>query len=38
MSIQHVVSKAPTELHALVKWHNIRIMKFNNVYKKGYNM
>jgi len=30
MSLQHVVSKSPTELHVVVKWHKIRIMKFTN--------
>jgi len=37
MSLQHVVSKAPTELHVVVIWHNIRIMKFtksSNLYKQ----
>jgi len=31
MSLQHVVSKAPTELHVVVMWHKIRIMKFTKV-------
>jgi len=30
MSLQHVVSKAQTELHVVVKWHKRRIMKFTN--------
>jgi len=33
MSIQHVVSKAPTELHVEVTWHKIRIMKFTKLTK-----
>lgn len=36
MSIQRVVSKAPTELYALVKRHNMRMMKFTNMYEKVY--
>ena len=32
MAIQHVVLKAQKELHALVKWHNIRTMKCTNLY------
>ena len=31
MSLQHIVSKASTELHVVVKWHKIRIMKFTKV-------
>lgn len=31
MSIQHVVSKASTELHVEVKYPKIHIMKFTNV-------
>jgi len=38
MSIQHVVSKAPTELHAVVIWHKIRIMKFTNIDEKRCNL
>lgn len=30
MSIQHVVSKDPTELHVEMRWLKIRIMKFIN--------
>jgi len=37
MSLQHVVSKASTELHVVVKWHKIRIMKFTNLWWEFHN-
>src|SRR5699024_4770497 len=35
MSLQHAVWKAPMELHVVVKWYKIHIMKFPNVHGNG---